>query len=140
MWESPLKIKTPKQEKEKNPLEQELKKFKKPKCLISKASAKKVAMVKSVDSAGCFWLERWIDQLVRERSYPPQLKSDDFYSLLSRYFEPKVVLEILERVRKDYRQAFPLSEPVDEEDDLSWLSETLKADPHAIKLIPENYL
>ena len=137
-WESPLK-KPVKKEKE-TPIQEELKKFKKPKCLISKSSAKKIVAVKAVDSAGCFWLERWVEQLVRERSYPPQLKSDDFYSLLSRYFENRVVLDILDRVRKDYRQAFSLSEPVVDDDDLSWLNETLKADPHAISELPENYL
>lgn len=135
MWESPIKQK----KKDKiTPLQEELKKFKKPKCLISKSSAKQIVGAKAVDSAGCFWLERWIEQLVRERSYPPQLKSDDFFSLLSRYFENKVALEILEKVRKEYRHAFSLTEPP--EDDLSWLVGVLKADPMVMKDLDPDFL
>lgn len=135
MWESPIKQK----KKDKiTPLQEELKKFKKPKCLISKSSAKQIVGVKNVDSTGCFWLERWIEQLVRERSYPPQLKSDDFFSLLSRYFENKVVLEILDKVRKEYRLAFSLNEPP--EDDLSWLVGVLKADPMVMKDLDPDFL
>jgi hypothetical protein len=136
MWESPLK-KTQKKEKD-DPIQQELKKFKKPKCLISKSSAKHIVCVKTIDSAGCFWLERWIEQLVRECSYPPQLKSDDFFSLLNRYFETKVVLDILNKVRKEYRQAFSLTEPP--EDDLSWLSDVIKGDPMAMIDLDPDFL
>jgi hypothetical protein len=89
---------------------------------------------------GCRWFDRWVDQLVRENSYPPQLKSDDFYSLLGCYFEGKTILDILERVRRDYRRAFPLAEPEEPEDNLSWLPEALKADPNALILLPPNYL
>jgi len=133
---SPIK---PKKAKE-NPLEEELKKFKKPKCTISKATAKRISGVKNVDSAGCAWFERWIDQLIRERAYPPQLKSDDFYSLLGRYFEPHTILEILEKARTDFKQAFPLADPKPPEDDLSWVSGVLKADPNALIDIPHDYL
>jgi hypothetical protein len=112
--------------------------FKKEKPLISKGQLKRITGVKNVDAMGCYWFDRWIDQLVRERSYPPQLKSDDFYSLLGRYFDGKVILEILEKARIEYRRAFPLCEP--ECDDLSWLIGVLKADPNAMSLLPPNYL
>jgi len=110
---------------------------------MSKGQLKKIVSVKNVDTTGCYWFDRWIDQLVRERSYPPQLKSDDFYSLLGRYFEGKVILEILERAREDYRRAFPLCEPVEEVGDLSWLVSAIKADPNALAfapLLPHNFL
>jgi hypothetical protein len=114
--------------------------FKKDKPLMSKGQLKKIVSVKNVDATGCYWFDRWIDQLVRERSYPPQLKSDDFYSLLGRYFEGRVILEILEKARIDYRRAFPLCEPEEEVGDLSWLVEAIKRDPNALASLPLNFL
>jgi hypothetical protein len=122
-----------------DPIEEELKLFKKSKCVISKASVKKIANVKSADNMNCQWLENWIDQFIRENCYPPQLKSDDFYSLLSRYFEGNKILKILEKVRYDYRRAFPLTEDI-VEDDLSWLPAILKADPKVLMELPKDYL
>jgi hypothetical protein len=113
--------------------------FKKSRPVLSKASVKRVVLVKNVDEAGCYWLEHWIEQLVRERSYPPQLKSDDFYSLLGRYFDGPTILSVLERARADYRRAFPLAAK-EEVDDLSWLASTLRADPNALIDLPPNYL
>lgn len=136
-WESPIKQK--KNAKD-DPMKEELKKFKKAKPIISKGAVKRITGVKSVDSAGCYWFDSWIDQLVRERSYPPQLKSDDFYSLLGRYFEPRTILEVLEKARIDYRRAFPLADPEPPSDDLTWIVGTLQADPHAISDLPRNYL
>ena len=129
-WASPLASKQSKsvvKEKEEAKKE-ELKLFKKPKCKISKGHAKKIVCVKDVDNAGCAWLERWIDDLVRSNCFPPQLVSDDFYASLPKYFAPDKVLSILEDVRRDYRRAFPLSS-VEDENDLSTLADTLKQDP-----------
>lgn len=120
-WNTPIKQK----KKQEDPL----KDFKKKRPIISNASLKRICNVKHSDLSSCKWLERWIQQLVSEYSYPPQLVSDDFYSLLNHYFEPKNIIEILERVRKDYRRAFPLSEVVEEVDTLDWLPNLLKNDP-----------
>lgn len=124
--------------------------FKKAKPVLSKGSVKRIVLVKNVDEAGCYWMENWIDQLVRGYSYPPQLKSDDFYSLLGRYFDSSTILSVLERARTDYRRAFPMADPdVVREgcgdacvstDDLSWLAATLRADPNALIDLPPNYL
>lgn len=120
--------------------EDPLKDFKKKRPLLSNASLKRICSVKTSDTASCYWLQQWIDQFVRENSYPPQLVSDDFYSLLSHYFEPKKIVDILERVRRDYRRAFPLSEPQEEVDTLEWLIDLLRKDPAVIKELPPNYL
>jgi hypothetical protein len=133
MWDSPLKKK---RSKEEDPL----KDFKKAKPKLSNASVKRICAVKTSDTAGCYWMERWIDQLVRERSYPPQLVSDDFYSLLQRFLEPRVIIEILEKARHDYRRAFPLSEVIEEEDSLVWLPDLIRNDPNALLLLPLHYL
>jgi hypothetical protein len=136
LWASPIKQKKSKDD----PVQEELKKFKKAKPVISKGSVKRITGIKNVDTAGCYWFESRIDQLVRERSYPPQLKSDDFYSLLGRYFEPRTILEVLEKARVDYRRAFPLADPEEEADDLAWIVDCIQSDPHATKELPENYL
>jgi len=120
--------------------EDPLKDFKKTKPKLSNASVKRICGVKNSDKAGCQWMERWIDQLVRERSYPPQLVSDDFYSLLQRFFEPRVIMEILEKARNDYRRAFPLSEVMEEVDSLDWLPALLRNDPMALTDLPQNYI
>ena len=115
--------------------------FKKDKPIISKGELKRIVAVKRVDTTGCYWFDRWMEQLVRENSYPPQLKSEDFYSLLSRYFEGKMILEILEKARTEYRKAFPLSEAeATSDDDLSWLVGILKMDQSVIASLPPNYL
>jgi hypothetical protein len=132
MWDSPLKKKRSK--------EDPLKDFKKAKPKLSNGSVKRICAVKTSDTAGCYWMERWIDQLVRERSYPPQLVSDDFYSLLQRFLEPRVIIGILEKARHDYRRAFPLSEVVEEEDSLDWLPDLIRNDPNALLLLPLHYL
>lgn len=119
---------------------EELKKFKKAKPLISRGALKRITGVKNVDRAGCYWFDEWINQLVRERSYPPQLKSDDFYSLLGKYFDGKTILEILEKARREFRQAHQLCEPVEETDTLEWVIDVLRADPNALIGLPPNYL
>ena len=137
-WESPLK---PKKEPKNDPITTELKLFKKPKPLISKATVKRITYVKDADTASCFWFDRWIEQLVRERSYPPQLKSDDFYSLLGRYFEPTTIIEILDKARNDYWKAFPLTLPsIPDDDNLSWLPDVLRNDPVVLSELPLNFL
>lgn len=138
-WNNPLK---PSRKKD-DPLTEELKLFKKPKCVISKSTVRKVTESTHSNKDECIWLERWIEQLIRERSYPPQLKSDDFYSLLSKYFDTTVILEILQLVRNDYKKAFPLSNLTtdnEDEDDLSWLPAILRADPYAIIDLPPKFL
>jgi hypothetical protein len=123
----------------KEALKEQIALFKKEKPFISKGQLKRITGVKNVDAMGCYWFDRWVDQLVRERSYPPQLKSDDFYSLLGRYFNGEVILEVLDKARVEYRRAFPLCEP-EESEDLSWLVGVLKADPNALSLLPPDYL
>lgn len=131
-WSNPIK----KRKKADDPL----KDFKKKRPSLSNASVKRVCAVKTSDTASCRWLQNWIDQFVRENSYPPQLVSDDFYSLLSHYFEPKKIVDILERVRRDYRRAFPLSEPQEEVDTLEWLIDLLRKDPIVVAELPPDYL
>lgn len=131
-WSAPIR-----QKKEKK--EDPLKDFKKQRPLLSNASVKRICLARHSDKESCYWLERWIQQFVRECSYPPQLISDDFYSLLNRYFEGKRIIEILEKVRYDYRRAFPLNE-TEGVDSLDWIVEVLKNDPMVVAELPPDYL
>ena len=141
MWASPLKEPKIKADKEE---QNEIKKFKKPKPIISRASIKKMTGVKSVDSMGCEWADRWVTQLIQENAYPPQLLSADFESMLGKFFEIKTALSIIERFRTDYRRAFALSlgEQIEssEPDNLEWLIDVLRSDPNVIRALPPNYL
>ena len=132
-WVSPLK--KPKKTKE----EQEKEGFKAAKCVVPAATVKRVTGVTTVDDLQCRWMERWIDQLVRENSYPPQLRSADFYSLLGTFFSGDVALAILERCRNEFARAFPLTQKA-KEDDLSWLAAVLRSDPAALQDMPKDYL
>ena len=95
--------------------------------VISKATVKRVCQCDYADTSTCWWLERWIDELVRSYSYPPHLKSDDFYSLLSYYFDGSTTIKILERVRLDYLKIHPL--PIKE--DMDWLPQVLEQDANS---------
>ena len=134
-WTSPIKKS---KSKESNPLAEELKKFKKPKCVISRACVKRITLRRDVDIIGCEWVARWIEQLIRERCYPSTLLSDDFDHLLGKYFEIKDALIIIEQLREDYRKAFPLPQIPD--DDLAWVADVIRKDLHALELLPPHYI
>jgi hypothetical protein len=125
-------------DKDKDKAKEQERLFKKARPALSKGSVKRIVRVKQVDEAGCYWMENWIDQLIRGNSYPPQLKSGDFCSLLGRYFDAPTILSILEKARTDYRRAFPMADP--EDDDLSWLVTILRSDPNALIDLPHNFL
>ena len=83
------------------------------------------------------WVERWIDEWVRGNSYPPQLRSNDFYSLLEKYFGSARVLDVLEQIRQSYRHSFLRDQEVD---DLAWLPQLLRADAEVVSFLPLQYL
>lgn len=132
-WASPLKQpKAPK--KDAKPEE-----FKKDKCVVKASCVKKLTGISDADEVMCRWVERYIDQLVRENSYPPQLRSNEFYSLLGTYFGADTILPLLERTRNDFARAFPLAN-VKVEDALEWLPALLRSDPAVVKDLPKDYL
>jgi hypothetical protein len=143
-WLSPLK--PVKEKKEKPPPTREqltkliLKSFGKPKCVISASHAKKILNSVLADSPICEWVERWIDDFVRGHSYPPQLRSDEFYALLPTYFDPTKVLEVLEKIRVDFHQAFPLLDSRPAVDDFVWLPMLLQSDTEVVSFLPSQYL
>jgi hypothetical protein len=111
---------------------------KKPKPRISKATAKKLLEVEVADSITAHWLEDYIDNMVRTYSYPPQLVSDDFFGLLTKYFDAPKREEILKAIRNAYNKVSvvePAPAPPDATVAFGYLLEALSKDPAA-----QNYL
>ena len=49
------------------------------------------------------WTERWLVQMVRERSYPPQIAGCDALAALSQFLLPSDALAVLHSLRHDFR-------------------------------------
>lgn len=60
------------------------------------------------------WTERWVVQLVRERSLPPQIAGSDVMGALSAYLTPSDALDVLTKVRADFRREHPANFPTDD--------------------------
>jgi hypothetical protein len=101
--------------------------WKKQRPVISKATVKRICQCEYADNSTCWWLERWIDELVRTNNYPPQLRSDDFYSLLGHYFSGETAMKILMQVREDYIKIYPLTT----HENMDWLPPILEQDENS---------
>lgn len=64
------------------------------------------------------WVERWLVQLVRERSLPPQIAGCDVMAALNQYLLPSDGLEVLETIRRDFQREHPALFP---KEDFSFL-------------------
>lgn len=108
---------------------EELADFKKVKCRISKATLRKLTGCMG-DAVGCIWMEYYLDNWVRSNAYPPQLVSDDIFSLLYRYFPKDKIELITDTIRRDYLSAFPMPyERLEEDSSLEHLYDILSQDP-----------
>jgi hypothetical protein len=133
MWSSPLKEKKP----TKAEVEAKEKPLKKKKCPIKVGTAKAICdpeVKRDVGRDVCEWCERWIEQLVRERSFPPQMVSDDFLPMLSKLLPNDEALAILSQLRADFKRHFPRKES---EDDLAWLTGIVEIDTVAKEWLRE---
>lgn len=82
--------------------------FPKKKLIFSEAKARAILSYKGpLGTAVLGWLERWLDQWVRERSLPPQLAQKDFLARLGDFLAPPDAIAVLERLRADFRTAYP---------------------------------
>jgi hypothetical protein len=111
-WASPLKQKKEAKPPPPPPTREEatqkiLKAWRKKKCVITPGAAKKILGIKFADSFICDWVARWIETLVSSNGYPPQLNSNQFYSLIRTYFSADKAFEILSKARLEYRLYFP---------------------------------
>jgi len=97
---------------------------------ISVAGAKKILGIDKADAIVGQWVDRWVEDLVRSNSYPPQLMGDTFLSLLNSYFPPMKALDILTSIRKEYHRAF---DSRTEDDGFQFLLDAIQNDPEAQK-------
>jgi hypothetical protein len=102
--------------------EQPIEKFKPEKSVINKSNARQLVGA-SLDPSQMLWLQRWLEQLVRERSYPPQIAGKEPFQALTQFLAPKDCLDVLELVRKAYQQQYPNSSKQEEEEDFGFLRE-----------------
>lgn len=92
----------PKKSKEPSP-------FKPLKPKVGKATAKMLVECKAeLPTSALLWVDRWMSQLVQERSLPPQIAGADAFGAISQLLAPQDALEVLTRLRKEFRQSFPL--------------------------------
>lgn len=91
--------------------------IKKPRPKLSPGAAKAIVGITAAPDIP--WIERAIEQLCRENSWPLQLLCNEFTSRLGGLLEPQAALNTLERLRADYRTAHPFMDPP--KDDYSFL-------------------
>jgi hypothetical protein len=110
--------------------EAQLKLFKPDKIRISKSTAKQICDADSneISKAVCRWCEWYIETLCRERSYPLQMVSDDFVPMISKMLDASDALQLLERIRCEFRRAFP---KMDTKEDFQFLLDAIATDPNA---------
>jgi hypothetical protein len=103
--------------------EEAIETFKPIKPKVSSSSARQLVEFKGVFSREMLlWIDRWLEQLVREHSYPPQIVGKEAFSVLSRFLPTSDALKVLENIRLDFRNNFPLTAEVEE---LEYLNEAL---------------
>jgi hypothetical protein len=82
----------------------------------------------SCSQAELFWIERWLDNVVRNRSLPPQCAGKDAYASIMLFLTPRDALGLLEQLRKEFLLEHPSRNgPVME--DFSFLLEELGVYP-----------
>ena len=87
-----------------------LDKFKPHKCALSNKIGKEL-VGKTCSKEDLEWIERWLDNLVRSRSYPPQCAGKDAFNSLTKFLSTKAVLDVLELLRKEFLLAHPCHVP-----------------------------
>jgi len=114
MWASPLKPKKEKKDSTKQTVkptmdkEKELEKFKPIKLVLPKAEAKKILdRKKDLAYQQIEWVQNWLENYLRERSYPPQFAGADAYSQIMLFLNPKDSLELLSRIRAEFSKTLP---------------------------------
>lgn len=116
-WGNPLRKKQPKAEKPVKPSKPEkVEKFKPEKLTLPRGEAKKY-LNRTPSLAQTAWCQRWLQQLIRERTLPPQLAGADGYGSLCAFLSPEDCLEVLEHLRADFEKTLPLEEKKSDEFD-----------------------
>ena len=112
MWCSPLRQKAPKAEKPEK--EVILQKFKADKLTLTKSEAKKI-LNHSPTLQQTAWTQRWMEQIIREKTLPPQLAGADAYGQIMLFLNPEDALRLLEQIRSDFAKTLPLDAKKEDE-------------------------
>lgn len=103
---NPFSKQKQKKQKEALMIDVPLEKFKPLKPKLSKGAAKALVEV-SCSASELLWIERWLTNLVQERSLPPQICGADAFDALTTYLAPTDALAILDAIRADFLAAHP---------------------------------
>jgi len=109
-WGNPLKTKSSKKKEE-----TELPLFKKEKLSLSKSEAKKI--LNNSQDLGFHqieWVQRWLEQRVREKCLPPQLSGEYAFASIGKFLNPHDAISLLDEIRSDYKKAHTQYEPKDD--------------------------
>lgn len=108
-WGSPLRQQQkPKEPKDAKHTIKQLKKFEKEVVKVTKGDAKKI-----VNYSGDLsyhqraWVQRWLEQLMRERSLPPQIAGSDALGQLNLFLSPSSLAEVFVKIREDFQRTLP---------------------------------
>lgn len=106
--------------------------FKQEKLTLSKGEARKF-LDYSPSLAQTAWCQRWLEQLIRERSLPPQIAGADGYGYFCSFLNPEDALKVLDKLREDFQKIVPL-EPKGDFDFLTCLPECGAYHEHLLQL------
>ena len=99
----------------KNKNEKQLALFKKVKLFLTKSEAKKVLNSSlNLSYHQIEWVQRWLEQRVRERCLPPQLSGADAFSCIGLFLDPRDAISLLEEIRSDFQKMNPKTEIVND--------------------------
>jgi len=83
-----------------------LQKFKPVPLKISKKIGREL-VEKSCSPQELLWIEMWLDNTVRSRSYPPQCAGKDAFNALMKFLSPHDALSLLKQLREDFLLTHP---------------------------------
>jgi len=138
MWGSPINN----EPKEKPSKKKEVieKPPKKKKCPITKTAARTLLGIKgTITTSQCEWVERWLTQLMRERSLPPQICSENAFGILSQFLSHSDCLDVLQKIRTEFSQLQPTRDE-SEEGEFDFLLSVVESYPeHQNQSPPSSY-
>lgn len=110
-----------------------LQKFKPIPLKISKKIGKEL-VEKSCSQQELLWIEMWLDNIVRSRSYPPQCAGKDAFNSLTKFLSPQDVLSLLKQLRTDFVLTHPHHSAPTE--DFGFLADSEEYLAHQIQYLP----
>lgn len=116
MWASPLKPKKVAGPTNKSSPTVEIEKFKPEKLTLTKTEAKKILdYKKNLSYHHIEWVQKYMETVIRENSYPPQLAGPDAYGQIMLFLDSADALRLLQKVREEFGKILPPEPPSEDE-------------------------